>query len=112
MTHQMRSVQYYLISWALYHSHAFYWAHISHVTSLNPGSTGPTSFCIVGICQNWMNLLMFRNLSVPDHQMHYGICKLGQFDLIKKFHNAPVPYSPMHHFVTEMCTHVHISVTK
>ena len=24
--------------------------------------------------------------------------------------NAPVAYHPMHHFVTEMCTHVHISV--
>ena len=27
-------------------------------------------------------------------------------------HNAPVPNPTMHHFVTEMCTCVHISVTK
>ena len=27
-------------------------------------------------------------------------------------HNAPVPYPIIHHFVAEMCTHVHISVTK
>ena len=27
-------------------------------------------------------------------------------------HNASVKYSTMHHFLTEMCTHVHISVTK
>ena len=27
-------------------------------------------------------------------------------------HNAPVPCPIMHHFVTEMCTYVHISVTK
>ena len=33
-------------------------------------------------------------------------------DLLHKCHNASVPYATMHHFVTEMCTHVHISVTK
>ena len=33
-------------------------------------------------------------------------------DLLHKSHNAPVPYPTMHHFVTEMCTCVHISVTK
>ena len=27
-------------------------------------------------------------------------------------HNAPVPYPTKHHFVTELCTHVHISVTQ
>ena len=29
-----------------------------------------------------------------------------------KSQNASMPYPTMHHFVTEMCTHVHISVTK
>ena len=33
-------------------------------------------------------------------------------DLLHKSHNAPVPYPTMHHFVTETCTHVHLSVTK
>ena len=33
-------------------------------------------------------------------------------DMLPKSHNAPVPYPTMHHFVTEMCTYVHISVTK
>ena len=33
-------------------------------------------------------------------------------DLLHKSHNAPVSYHKMHHFVTENCTHVHISVTK
>ena len=33
-------------------------------------------------------------------------------DLIHKSHNATVPYSTMHHFVTEISTCVHISVTK
>ena len=34
------------------------------------------------------------------------------WDLLQKYHKAPVPYPTIHHFVTEMCTHVHISVTK
>ena len=29
-----------------------------------------------------------------------------------KFHSAAYKYNKMHNFVTEMCTHVHISVTK
>ena len=33
-------------------------------------------------------------------------------DSYPKHHNAPDKYPTMHHFVTEMCTHVHISVTK
>ena len=33
-------------------------------------------------------------------------------DLSKKSHNALDKYPMMHYFVTEMCTHVHISVTK
>ena len=36
----------------------------------------------------------------------------GEIDLLHKSHNAPVPYSTMQHFVTEMCRCVHISVTK
>ena len=30
----------------------------------------------------------------------------------QKSHNAPNKNPPMHHFVTKMCTHVHISLTK
>ena len=33
-------------------------------------------------------------------------------DLLHKSHNVPVPCATMHHFATEMCTCVHISVTK
>ena len=33
-------------------------------------------------------------------------------DLLDKSQNAPVLNPTMHNFVTEMCTHVHISVTK
>ena len=35
-----------------------------------------------------------------------------EIDPSHKSHNAPDQYPTMHHFVTEMCTHVHISVTK
>ena len=31
---------------------------------------------------------------------------------LQQSQNAPVPYTTMHHFVTEMCTGVHISVTQ
>ena len=37
---------------------------------------------------------------------------LKLIDLLHKSHNVPVPYPTMHHFVTEMCTQVHIFVTK
>ena len=33
-------------------------------------------------------------------------------DLLHKSHNAPIPNPTMHHVVTEVCTCVHISVTK
>ena len=32
--------------------------------------------------------------------------------LLHKSHNAQLPFPTMHHFITEMCTCVHISVTK
>ena len=48
--------------------------------------------------------------------MHCGIYEMS---LLKRAlmgqyhtHNAPIPYPTMHQFVTEMCTNVHISVTK
>ena len=37
---------------------------------------------------------------------------LTAIGLSHKSQNTPVPYPGMHHFVTEMCTCVHISVTK
>ena len=42
----------------------------------------------------------------------YVPCDIVAIDLFHKTHNAPVPYPTAHHFVTEMCTCVHISVTK
>ena len=44
------------------------------------------------------------------YHAHYGyISSIEQFH---KFHNALHKYPTMQHFITEMCTHVHISITK
>ena len=37
---------------------------------------------------------------------------LVMIDLYHKSHNASLPYPTIHHFVAEMCTCMHISVTK
>ena len=37
---------------------------------------------------------------------------LTHIDLSHKYDNPPVPYPTMHHFVTEVCSRVHISVMK
>ena len=44
--------------------------------------------------------------------MIYGITGIQSIDPSHKSHNASDKYPTMHHFVTEMCTYVHISVTK
>ena len=67
--------------------------------------------------------LQMNGISVLYH--HVLMCHLDTFefwiwmpfhcfiiDLLHKSHNAPVPYPTMHHFVTEICTCVHISVAK
>ena len=52
------------------------------------------------------------------HSPHFKIlarwCEAGHHlsDPSHKSHDAPDKYPTMHHFVTEMCTGVHISVTK
>ena len=47
---------------------------------------------------------------LPDSKIQY--LPNTQNTSIALTHNAPVPYRKMHHFVREMCTFVHISVTK
>ena len=47
----------------------------------------------------------------PGDARIHGISSHG-IDLLHKSHNASVSYPTMHHLVTEMCTYVHISVTK
>ena len=41
-----------------------------------------------------------------------GLKRVPLIDLTHKSHNAPVPYLIIQYFITEMCTCVHISVTK
>ena len=55
-----------------------------------------------------------RDSAQQWEQMNYQVSWQGvvSIDQSHKSHNAPVPYPTMHHFVTEMCTRVHISVTK
>ena len=66
-------------------------------------------------------LLMFRILTLPGHQQPwYWICRINghchpldriSIDPSLTSYNTPVPYTTIHHLVTEMCTRVHISVT-
>ena len=53
----------------------------------------------VRVCSNWVS-------------GHWGGSFVMTTDQSHKSHNALDKYPTMHHFVTEMCTHVHISVTK
>ena len=72
------------------------WGGSGHLNSMRPGQN---SFQAIQIMFNnffWLNIF------------HLFIA----INLLHKSHNAPVPYPTMHHFVTEMCTCVHISVTK
>ena len=48
------------------------------------------------------------SLLILETTIHYS----SLIDPSHKSHNAWDNYPIMHHFVTEMCTHVHISVTK
>ena len=51
-------------------------------------------------------------LSLVNYYSGTRSCSQLSLHLLHKSHNAPVPYPTIQHFVTEMCTHVHISVTK
>ena len=65
---------------------------------------------------NW-NPSQYKDDDLPVYRLYIKWELLYQerrfcIDLLHNSHNAPVPYPIMHHFVTEMCTCVHISVTK
>ena len=57
---------------------------------------------------------LFRNLSRLRSSIYYtGFSKATKHkDPSQKPHNASDKYPTVRHFETEMCTHVHISVTK
>ena len=62
----------------------------------------------MGIIQN---VASFAGINKHDITASVGI-NTHNIDLISKSQNAPVPYPTMHHFETEMCTHLHITDTK
>ena len=62
----------------------------------------------------WGNILE-RIIVSCDWRLTLPLCtnrKNDQIDLAHKSHHAPVLYPTMSHFVTEMCTHVSISVAE
>ena len=85
----------------------------------NLSSATPPSLTII-CCQNIHNRQAPHSLHT-NSMMSYGMsfvsskhdrCATSTIDLLHKSNDAPVLYPTMHHFVTEMCTCVHISVTK
>ena len=70
---------------------------------------------ILGIAYRYLirlfNHAAMSRFSGPNNGCAAMVC-LSSIDLLHKYHNASVPYPTIHHFVTEMCTCVHISVTK
>ena len=62
-----------------------------------------------------------NNVNLTNQMNHLGLltfcypnifCHVAMINLIYKSRNAPDPYPTMYHFVTEMCTYVHISDAK
>ena len=55
--------------------------------------------------------MTIKQISPKSSHTHSSSMRMS-IDHSHKSHNASVLYPTMHHFVTEMCTYVHISVTK
>ena len=53
-----------------------------------------------------------HDTKLTNLQTHENCLVSFQLDLLYISHNAPVQYLTMRHFVTEMCTREHISLTK
>ena len=54
---------------------------------------------------------IFYFINIPKHFIDFSMFP-ASIDLSHKSHNALNKYPTEHHFVTKMCTHVNISVTK
>ena len=76
------------ITWHSYYITAIWWSYVKQVTCYR------------------MDKLVIVTHTQTQKQM-----QARTIDQSHKSHNAPVPYPAMHHFVTEMCTCVHISAT-
>ena len=62
------------------------------------------------MCGPFPNLI--QHILSIDYIIIRYVCQHWFIDPAHKSHNAPASYPTMHHFVAEMCTCVHISVTK
>ena len=62
--------------------------------------------------QNGHHFLFPRVCQIRSHHNFKEWLGVMTTYLIHKSHNTPVLHPTMHHFITEMCTLVHISVTK
>ena len=64
------------------------------------------------ISQVSLSIYTTVDLSSTNRRIYHHKAICVSVDLLHKSYNAPIPYPTMQHFVTEMCTPVHISVTK
>ena len=85
---------------------AFHSPHQSHMAAL--GSGGVKGLHLLGPCGAGPWALDLWRWGTELDADHARYCT----DPSHRSHNVLDQYPTMHHFVTEMCTHVHISVTK
>ena len=79
---------------------------IAYALTILQSCTKPSLLFLNKIQHIWQTTIFYNR---------YWLCHIATnhtIDLLCKSQNAPVPYPTMHHFVTEMCTCLHISVTK
>ena len=71
-------------------------------------------FCLIISLEDvyWSHFPVDHIFQISINQIFLWCWPLKHDNLSHKSHNASIPYPTMHHFVTEMCTCVHISVTK
>ena len=60
----------------------------------------------------WKYCTAIFQTQILTHSKYMKLILSVTIDLLHKSYNAPVTYPTVHYFVTEMCTCVHISVTK
>ena len=110
--------------WTYNPAFLFLWKWYIFQTGINPTGTGyeVAVFWLIVIrgSERWVltrsvlpPLLLVASSIMKGCWINGSWLALAQvLGLLHKYHNTPVPYRTMHHFVKEMCTCVHISVTK
>ena len=73
----------------------------------------PVNFsqCLISLANTLLSRRLKTGLKLPWTHPDIWIKSINKC-ASHKSHNALAKYPTMHHFVTEMCTHVHISATK